>query len=515
MNAKLHTLKIKTFLVCFSFLIISSAGKALTYTVGSYVGNGTSQSITGLAFKPDLLFIKSANAYSAVVKTKDMTSGASGPSKIYITSTALCTNCITHLIANGFTVNNNDIVNKSGVTYYFYAFTVGSSLKIGTYSGTGSSTTVNIGANSDFALIFGGSGSGSTAIYEQSGYGGGYSYDERASGSSVQNAYTDPASPSTGASTLWVRNSGPETNASGVTYYYAAFVENGSECAIGAYTGNSTTQSITGVGFKPRFVMSITTYKNGELVFRGGNIAGSNSQYLDGAANAGSLITSLDNDGFSVGTDDDVNMNGAKHHYMAFGGAAGGILPIELLHFDSKRIEARSVEVNWSTASEENNDYFTIERSLDGKEFEAIGKVQGAENSISRINYQFTDENAPENQVAYYRIRQTDKDGMSRAFNIDAVPCLGGKKELELSVAQNPIASNELVYDMNLPESATINVQVIDNLGNIALAQSYYYSRGANRYSIDASELKPGVYILNVTDLTGSAKKSVRFVVNK
>lgn len=264
--------------------------------------------------------------------------------------------------------------------------------------------------------------------------------------------------------------------------------------------------------------MSVTAYTGGEIVFKGGNVSGAYSQYLNNVANATNLITAFttaSSGGFTVGTNADVNSNTAKHHFVAFGGAAGGVLPIELLHFDAQRIEEKKSQINWSTASEENNDYFSIERSEDGIIFETVGKVQGAENSISRINYQFTDENTPTDKTVYYRLRQTDKDGMSRTFTIDAVPCMGVKKELDLAIAQNPVSNDELIYDMNLPADATVNVQIIDNLGNIASNQNFYYSRGSNRYALDASALKTGVYILNVTDLTGSAKKSVRFVVNK
>lgn len=354
--------------------------------------------------------------------------------------------------------------------------------------------------------------------------GDGYVYDDRdnSSYSSSRNFSYPHTWPSTGTQVTGngIPASGqPNANVSGVDYYYFGFVEVANECYIGNYYGaNSTSnKSVTGFGFKPKFVITCGGGSYNTVIKSGKHPANA-AQYLNNVVDATDLFVSFDNDGFTVTADDDVNFysNIYKQVYVAFGGAAGGVLPIELLHFDAERVADKSVQINWSTASEENNDYFTIERSEDGVVFEAIGKVQGAENSINRINYQFTDENSPGNKISYYRLKQTDKDGMSKTFTIDAVPCMtGDKKELELLVAQNPIENNELVYDMNLPNDATVNVQIIDQLGNVADNQNYYYSRGANRYSLDASELKTGVYILNVTDLTGNAKKTVRFVVNK
>ena len=517
-NNKHSTSQLKAYLIlCFLFAF-SALDAAITYTVGSYVGTGSSLTISSLAFQPDVVIIKGDNSGNCFVKTSTM---SSTESKQWTSSTGSVTNAITGLTSNGFTIGTNSNVNTSSNTYYFYAFQAGTSLKVGTYTGNGSaSRNITIGASSDFCLILSTtSGYGSAAIFEDASFGGGYAYDARASGSSVNTGYSDPASPSTGATTIWTRaGSAPYTNQNSKAYHYIAFVDNSGECTVGAFTGNGSSQTISSMGFKPQFVMALTTWTGGEIAFKGGNVSGTYSQYLNNVANATNLITGFttaSSGGFSVGSNADVNSNTAKVHYVAFGGAAGGVLPIELLHFDAQRIEDRKSQINWSTASEENNDYFSIERSIDGVDFETIGKVQGAENSITRINYQFIDENTPTDRTVYYRLRQTDKDGVSRTFTIDAVPCLGVSKELELAIAQNPILNDELVYDMNLPADATINVQIIDNLGNIATNQNFYYSRGSNRYALDASSLKTGVYILNVNDLTSNSKKSIRFVVNK
>ena len=86
-------------------------------------------------------------------------------------------------------------------------------------------------------------------------------------------------------------------------------------------------------------------------------------------------------------------------------------LPIELSSFNIK-FDAGTVLLSWVTATETQNDFFTVERSIDGKTFEEKGRITGAGNSTSAISYLYPD-NQPPNGLVYYRLRQTDFDGTS------------------------------------------------------------------------------------------------------
>ena len=68
--------------------------------------------------------------------------------------------------------------------------------------------------------------------------------------------------------------------------------------------------------------------------------------------------------------------------------------------------------MKWSTESEHNNDFFTIEKTIDGHTFEDIGYIEGSGNSTTLNNYSFIDNNIV-NDINYYRIIQTDYDGNS------------------------------------------------------------------------------------------------------
>jgi hypothetical protein len=91
-------------------------------------------------------------------------------------------------------------------------------------------------------------------------------------------------------------------------------------------------------------------------------------------------------------------------------------LPIELLSFSGTVIDSRNVLLEWSTASEQSNDYFIIERSTDGYDWTQIKNIDGSGNSNTKINYTTIDNSAPRT-IVYYRLSQVDFDGVSETFN--------------------------------------------------------------------------------------------------
>jgi hypothetical protein len=98
-------------------------------------------------------------------------------------------------------------------------------------------------------------------------------------------------------------------------------------------------------------------------------------------------------------------------------------LPIELLYFEAQPYNERGankVLLIWETATEINNDYFTIDRSKDAIHFDELCKIKGTGNSYHNISYQFIDEN-PYEGISYYRLKQTDYDGRFKYSFIRAV----------------------------------------------------------------------------------------------
>jgi hypothetical protein len=110
---------------------------------------------------------------------------------------------------------------------------------------------------------------------------------------------------------------------------------------------------------------------------------------------------------------------------VVFGGC--DVLPIELLSFTGKQIKDYNY-IEWITASELNNDYFTLERSNDGENWKRIHFINGAGNSSTISRYSFNDYEFKES-VNYYKLTQVDFDGIGKESFIISV---NNKDEREL-----------------------------------------------------------------------------------
>lgn len=100
---------------------------------------------------------------------------------------------------------------------------------------------------------------------------------------------------------------------------------------------------------------------------------------------------------------------GAYYYIDDVSVSPGNSLPVELIAFTAEKND-QHVDLHWTTASEIQNQYFSIERSIDGTSFEAIGRMNGAGNSTTLNEYSFSDEQ-PWKGINYYRLAQTDIDG--------------------------------------------------------------------------------------------------------
>jgi len=111
-------------------------------------------------------------------------------------------------------------------------------------------------------------------------------------------------------------------------------------------------------------------------------------------------------------------------------------LPVELLSFNSKA-EPENIEFNWVTATEINNEFFTLERSSDLYAWEIVGHVQGAGTTSEIQQYSFRD-HSPREGISYYRLKQTDFDGQFEYFDPLSVSYMPGADGLDFRVARHP-----------------------------------------------------------------------------
>lgn len=164
-------------------------------------------------------------------------------------------------------------------------------------------------------------------------------------------------------------------------------------------------------------------------------------------------------------------------------------LPIELLTFTAKP-KNKLVELNWQTATEINNDFFTIEKSATGENFSAIAIVDGAGNSNNILNYTDFD-NAPLPGVSYYRLKQTDFDGNYTYSTTVSVNFIANDFMVE-SIYPNP-SQNDLNIQFNtIPSNATINIY--NTLGECVLNET----SSSISVKINTSSFANGVYFISI-----------------
>ncbi|MBP6090464.1 MAG: T9SS type A sorting domain-containing protein [Crocinitomicaceae bacterium] len=130
-------------------------------------------------------------------------------------------------------------------------------------------------------------------------------------------------------------------------------------------------------------------------------------------------------------------------------------LPVELIHFDVVCEKSGLVNLLWSTASENNADYFAVEKSFNGTEWKEVGIVQASGNSSSTIEYSFID-SENKNVLAYYRLVQVDRDGKEKKYDPLSLECFNE----EVLIYPNPTHNG--MFEI----SEGLEYTIFDQLGN-------------------------------------------------
>lgn len=184
---------------------------------------------------------------------------------------------------------------------------------------------------------------------------------------------------------------------------------------------------------------------------------------------------------------------------------SGGILPIELISFQGK-CEENSVVLKWTTATEINNNFFTIERSGDALNWEVVGTIAGAGNSNSYKNYSYSDNSTIQNNdVIYYRLKQTDFNGNFEYFSpIGIASC---SEDLKVLVYPNPVSDQLYIQFTEGSEFYTAILQSSE--GKLIFSEKL----NATQINVlNVSDITSGVYFLTLYN-ESTANKIVRKIV--
>lgn len=163
-------------------------------------------------------------------------------------------------------------------------------------------------------------------------------------------------------------------------------------------------------------------------------------------------------------------------------------LPIELIAFNSTCF-GNTIQLSWATATETNNEYFTIERSFDAINFTEVARISGAGTSTNVKHYTYIVENTSDD-IVYYRLRQTDIDGKSEVFQPIAVQCSIDTEIIDINVYPQP--ANEMLHVVSNVEMYQISL--FNTMGALIKEQDV----NSLQTTINIASLESGIYLLRI-----------------
>ena len=228
-------------------------------------------------------------------------------------------------------------------------------------------------------------------------------------------------------------------------------------------------------------------------------VAGNGTSGLSGDGGAATSAQLFSPSGLAIGSSGNclyiADRNNSRIRMVDFGGSCNFLMPVELLSFEIT-CDKSNVTCHWSTSSELSNDYFTIEKSTDAKNWLLAGTVPGAGSSASLKNYSFTDkvdiaDGLP--PFLYYRLKQTDFNGQNELFSPKAADCFSYKEEWSIQVVADASGS-QLNASIWAPEACTAFLELIDLQGRKIHTEKIYLSEGLNLMKANTQKMNAGMY---------------------
>lgn len=202
----------------------------------------------------------------------------------------------------------------------------------------------------------------------------------------------------------------------------------------------------------------------------------------------------------------------AEYSVSSFSGGGGGgtgnnkSLPVTLVNFTANLNNSNAV-LNWQTVTEINSSYFNVQRSLDGKNFTNIAKINAAGNSSLQLSYTHTDPSVVKmySGKIYYRLVEADKDGSYRYSKIISLELPFADKYI--NILPNPV-HDILQIQLNKFEGNTV-ISIYDIKGKKLQSKEVKLTGNQNIY-FNVASLASGIYLLKVSDAVEG--KTLRFI---
>ena len=180
--------------------------------------------------------------------------------------------------------------------------------------------------------------------------------------------------------------------------------------------------------------------------------------------------------------------------------AAAHPLPIELFSFNAI-CQGNNVLLKWITASEINNAYFTIQRSVDGISFEDVTNITGAGNSNSMLSYSYLD-TYPYSGQSYYRLKQTDYNNDFTFSSVIINHC--GLSGFDI-VNVIPDEGNQIItLNYSTEANGSYHLSVYDVLGNLIINNDLHPEIGFNKIVLNFSSFAHSMYLIVLSNNTNN-----------
>lgn len=185
------------------------------------------------------------------------------------------------------------------------------------------------------------------------------------------------------------------------------------------------------------------------------------------------------------------------------------VLPIRLITFNAT-CTGNNIVLNWATATETNNHYFTIERSDDGYSWIEMGTINGAGTTSGPHYYTWTDAD-PLPGISYYQLKQTDYDGQSSYAGVIASSCNGTGV---LNLYPNPGQGN-IYCRIRSNNAQTVSFKIIDELGRNIVSYADNVAKGVTDEPLPTAKLQAGVYLLVIEFSDGTSSVHKSFIISR
>ncbi|MBS1652436.1 MAG: hypothetical protein JSU07_10535 [Bacteroidetes bacterium] len=189
------------------------------------------------------------------------------------------------------------------------------------------------------------------------------------------------------------------------------------------------------------------------------------------------------------------------------------VLSIELVSFNASYNNNNTVLFNWITATERNNDYFTIQQSIDAYNWTDIAKIKGSGTTALQKSYSYVLNNEIQLPTIYFRLKQNDFNGN---YSYSSIFALTKESKLEnyISLSPNPSSDNSSKIDVFVSKEGEYTLSLTSSSG-VSMAKKMFLSKGVNSFNLTVfGEIEKGFYFISLTNQYGSQVNTSKLIFN-